>query len=188
MAEEKAAADKEAALRPPRSKSATPAARSGKKDKNGGDDARGRGRQRMNVSGMRREGAVDALQRRSRSLMQKKDFRRSLIVNAVAPAGGATMSRCPERSDPAFEKGTRAGTLAHAQAVREWIKGNLSNVGSELRTVDQKDRNVMLFNDWLQQCGYEGFADWVDDSHGKKAVCRIDGEQQPVVPSPESLI
>ena len=128
------------------------------------------------------------LERRSRSLMSKKDFRRSVVVNAVAPAGGAVLSRCPERTDAEFEQSTKAGTAAHAEAVRAWIKGNLSDAGSELRTVDQKDRNVMLFNDWLEHSGYEPFADWVDDSHGKKAVCRVNSEQDPVVPSAESLI
>ena len=46
----------------------------------------------------------------------------------------------------------------------------------------------MLFNDWLQQNGYEPFADWVEDEHGWKPVCRADEERQPKVPTAESLI
>jgi hypothetical protein len=107
----------------------------------------------MNASGLRKDGGADVmqLQQRSRSLMSKKNYRRSIVVNAVAPAGGAIISGCPERSDLQFEQGTAAGTAAHSAAVRAWIKSNLCDAGSELRTVDQKDRNVMLFNDWLEQ-------------------------------------
>lgn len=50
-----------------------------------------------------------------------------------------------------------------------------------LRTVDQKDRNVMLFNDWLGQNGHKQFADWVKDKDGWIAVCRMDDNQQPCV-------
>jgi hypothetical protein len=98
------------------------------------------------------------------------------------------MSACPKRTDAQFEQGTAAGTAAHAAAVREWIKSNLSDAGSELRTIDQRDRNVMLFNDWLGQNGYEQFADWVKDSDGWSAVCRMDDELQPQVPTAESMI
>ena len=72
--------------------------------------------------------------------------------------------------------------------MREWIKSNLSEAGAELRSVDQKDRNVMLFNDWLEQNGYRPFADWVKDEAGWKPVVRFDDELQPMVPTAESLI
>ena len=117
--------------------------------------------------------------------MAKKDYRRSVVVNAVAPAGGAVIGACPERRD--YEAGP-AGTAAHAVAVRAWIKGNLSDAGAELRTIDQKDRNVMLYNDWLQQSGYEPFADWEKGEAGWKAVNRMDEEGEPMVPTAESLI
>ena len=174
--EDRIAAEKEEARRPrvkaKRSQSALPGA---SRDKNGGDAARGRGRQRINEAGRRQAdaGALQ-LQRRSRSLMSKKDFRRSVVVNSVAPAGGTVMSACPKRTDAQFEQGTAAGTAAHAAAVRDWIKTNLSDAGSELRTIDQRDRNVMLFNDWLGQNGYEQFADWVKGEDGWSAVCRMD--------------
>ena len=58
------------------------------------------------------------LKRRSRSLMAKKDYRRSVVVNGLAPAGGAVISGCPARTDATFEQGTAAGDVAHAQAVR----------------------------------------------------------------------
>jgi hypothetical protein len=96
--------------------------------------------------------------------------------------------RLPRESDPRFEQGTAAGDVAHAAAVREWIQGNLSDAGAELRSVDQKDRNVMLFNDWLEQNGYRPFADWVKDEAGWKPVVRVDKELQPMVPTAESLI
>jgi len=143
----------------------------------------------MNEAGRRQAdaGALQ-LQRRSRSLMSQKDFRRSVVINAVAPAGGAVMSACPKRMDAQFEKGTATGTAAHAAAVREWIKANLSDAGCELCTIDQRDWNVMLFNDWLGQNGYEQFADWVKGADGWSAVCRMDDELQPKVPTAESLI
>jgi len=138
-----------------RSESAPP----GNRDKHGGEDARGRGRQRMNEAGSRKEGGPDALQQRSRSLLGKRNHRRSVVVRSVAVAGGVGISCCPARSDPQFEQGTLAGTIAHAVAVRKWQKETMSEAGSELRSLDQKDRNVMLYNDWLEQNGYEPFAD-----------------------------
>ena len=139
------------------------------KDKHGGEQARGRGRQRINESGLRKDGGADVLQlqMRSRSLMSKKKWRRSLLINTIGPAGGAVISGCPERTEPRFERGTAAGDAAHAEAVREWIKSNLSEAGAELGSVDQKDRNVMMFNDWLEQNGYRPFADWVKDEKEK---------------------
>ena len=70
------------------------------------------------------------------------------------------------------------------------MKSNLCEAGSELRSVDQKDRNVMLFNDWLEQNGYQPFADWVNEARRgvDGSVCRHDEEQQPRVPTAESLI
>ena len=184
--QERIEAEKDAAKRPGkvRSQSQPP------KDTNGGEGERGRGRQRINESGLRKDGGVDVmqLQRRSRSLMSKKNWRRSVLVNSVGPAGGAVISGCPERSDAQFEQGTAAGTAAHSAAVREWIKSKLSDAGSELRTIDQKDRNVMLFNDWLEQSGYEPFAQWVKDTDGWKPAMFFDEELQPRVPTAESLI
>ena len=193
LAEETAAAEKEEARRlsrPRRALSVPRAQQGADKDANGGEGERGRGRQRINESGQRADGAdVMQLQRRSRSLMSKKNWRRSVVVNSIGPAGGAIISGCPERSDARFEQGTAAGTAAHAAAVREWIRSNLSDAGSELRTIDQKDRNVMLFNDWLEQSGYEPFADWVKDEAGWKPVVRCVGELlEPAVPTAESLI
>jgi hypothetical protein len=185
---ERIAAEKEEARRPrakaKRSQSAPPADR----DRYGGEAARGRGRQRMNETGRRKEGGQDALQQRSRSLVAKKNYRRSIVVSSVAPAGGVAISGCPARTDPRFEQGTAAGTIAHQLAVREWMNGHLSEAGVELRSLDQKDRNVMLFNDWLQQNGYEPFADWVKDELGWKPVCQHDEELRPRVPTAESLI
>ena len=62
----------------------------------------------MNESGLRKDGGADVLhlQQRSKSLMGKKTWRRSLLVDSVGPAGGTVMSACPERSDPQFEQGT----------------------------------------------------------------------------------
>ena len=158
------------------------------REKHGGEEARGRGRQRVNEAGTRKGGGPDALQQRSRSLVAKKNYRRSVVVTSVAPAGGVSISGCPARTDPRFEQGTLAGTLAHAAAVCEWMKGDLSHAGSELRSIDQKDRNVMMFNDWLEHNGYEPFADWVENELGWKPVCRVDEELQPKVPTAEALV
>ena len=65
------------------------------KDKHGGEQARGRGRQRINESGLRKDGGADVLQlqQRSKSLMSKKKWRRSMVVNTIGPAGGSVISR-----------------------------------------------------------------------------------------------
>ena len=120
--------DREEARRPrgaaKRSQSVPPSNR----DNNGGEAARGRGRQRVNEIGRRKEGegGMDALQQRSRALVAKKNYRRSVVVSSVAPAGGVAITGCPARTDAQFEQGTTAGTLAHAAAVRVWMKDNLS--------------------------------------------------------------
>ena len=81
--EQRVEQEKEEARRPraeaKRSPSATPVGR----DKNGGEDARGRGRQRINEAGNREQGGADALQQRSRSLVAKKNYRRSVVVSSV---------------------------------------------------------------------------------------------------------
>ena len=80
LAEETAAAEKEEARRlsrPRRALSVPRAQQGADKDANGGEGERGRGRQRINESGQRADGAdVMQLQRRSRSLMSKKNWRR----------------------------------------------------------------------------------------------------------------
>eukprot|EP00966_Prymnesium_polylepis_P099095 2294903-Prymnesium_polylepis.1 len=58
------------------------------RDKHGGEEARGRGRQRVNEAVTRKGGGPVALQQRSRSLVAKKNYRRSVVVSSVAPAGG----------------------------------------------------------------------------------------------------
>ena len=91
----------------------------------------------MNEAGQRNDGGADVmqLQQRSRSLMSRKNWRRSVVINSVGAAGGAVMSKYPELSDTEFEQGTAAGTLAHSVVVRAWVKSNLSNAGSELRNL-----------------------------------------------------
>ena len=84
----------------------------------------------MNESGQRNDGGADVmqLQQRSRSPMSRKNWRRSVVINSVGAAGGAIMSKCPERPDAEFEQGTAAGTLAHSvRRVRAWVKSNLSD-------------------------------------------------------------
>ena len=187
LAEEQRIAEEKEEARRPRAK-AKRSQSEPRREEHGGEEARGRGRQRINEAGTRKDGGADALQRRSRSLVAKKNFRRSVVVNAVAPAGGVAISGCPDRTDAQFEQGTAAGDIAHAAAVREWVKNKLSPAGSELRSIDQKDRTVMLYNDWLEQNGFEPFADWVKDELGWKPVCRVDEELQPKVPTAESMI
>ena len=61
------------------------------------------------------------------------------------------MSACPKRTDAQFEQGTAAGTAAHAAVVREWIKTNLSDAGSELRTIDQHELKTGAFGNWYEK-------------------------------------
>ena len=106
-------AEKEEARRPrAKAKRSQSASRGADRDRNGGEEARGRCRQRINEAGRRQAdaGALQ-LQRRSRSLMSKKDYRRSVVINSVAPAGGTVMSACPKRTDAQFEQGTGAERL-----------------------------------------------------------------------------
>jgi hypothetical protein len=88
---------------------------------------RGRGRKRMNEAGRgtRKDGGADVMQLQRRSTSQplahgeeRLQAERSVVVNGLAPAGGAVISGCPARTDATFEQGTAAGDVAHAQAVR----------------------------------------------------------------------
>ena len=97
-----------------RSQSAPPKDR----DKNGGEAARGRGRQRINEAGRRKEGGSDALQQRSRSLVAKKDYRRSVVVSSVAPAGGVAITGCPARTDPQFDKALQNYSIDSSHCYR----------------------------------------------------------------------
>ena len=117
--EQRIEAEKEEARRPRAAgKRSQSAPRGCGRDKNGGDEARRRGRQRINEAGrLQSDAGALQLQRRSRSLMSKKDYRRTVVVNAVAPAGGAVMSACPKRSDAQFEQGTAAGKNERASPL-----------------------------------------------------------------------
>ena len=101
LAEETAAAEKEEARRlsrPRRALSVPRAQQGADKDANGGEGERGRGRQRINESGQRADGAdVMQLQRRSRSLMSKKNWRReSHLVQRAARRGDWCATRARE--------------------------------------------------------------------------------------------
>ena len=177
---------------------AAPKRQSQDKDQNGGETARGRGRLRMNESGLRshrwrcRRVAAAAAEQVAR-------VKEELPAQRAGQFGWAGRWCRGKRLPGAGRLAVRAGNsrgrcVAHAEAVREWIKSNMSEAGSELRSVDQKDRNLMLFNDWLEQNGYRPFADWVKEEAGWKPIVRVrcalirSCSREPTVPTAESLI
>eukprot|EP00966_Prymnesium_polylepis_P311394 7194592-Prymnesium_polylepis.1 len=66
-------------------------------------------------------------------------YRRTRLTVAVAPAGTADISKCPDRADyPAGE----AGEGEYDEDMRTFEAGNIGEKGVETRTLDMYEREV----------------------------------------------
>ena len=122
-------------------------------------DTQSRGRLRLHGP---REVIVSEDDRR-RSLAEKKQ-RRTVHLHAVMASGAAYFEAAPGRE--LFREG-EAGAEEHERAFNEYIDGNFDDAGAEVRSLDQRDRKVGLFGDWMEAAGHGQYIEWVEDTETK---------------------
>ena len=88
----------------------------------GKQEKRGRARVNAGVASVDELGGVARLEERRRSLMAKKDGRRSKAVHAVAPGGTMKLHEAPDRG--VYAPGS-AGTAAYEADMIEFLSGNI---------------------------------------------------------------
>ena len=72
-------------------------------------------------------------------------------THAVMASGAADFEAAPGRE--LFREG-EAGAEEHERAFNEYIDGNFDDAGAEVRSLDQRDRKVGLFGDWMEAAGH----------------------------------
>ena len=99
------------------------------------------GRARMNAGVVTSDelGGVARLQERRRSLMAKKESRRSVMVNGVAPSGTMKLHEVPDRADYIYGD---EGTASYEADMLEFMAGNIDDDGVEARTLDWRELKV----------------------------------------------
>ena len=96
--------------------------------------------------------------------MEKGEYRRSRKVHEVAPSGTRNLDEAPD-----FLRdfgGDNETADAFEQQMLNWVDENLNEGGAEERTLDQKDRNVGLFGDFLEARQHGSFFEWVSEPTG----------------------
>ena len=83
---------------------------------------------------------------RRKSLGEKGWARRAVVVRGVEPSGAADFEAVPGREE--YDLG-EDGSAAWAQDMLEFADDNFNDAGIEVRSMDQRDRQVGLFvNAW----------------------------------------
>ena len=104
--------------------------------------------------------AVVSLEDDQRRALAEKTQLRTVHVNAVQASGAADFDATPGRE--LFGDG-EAGAAAQEAAFNEFIDGNFDDAGAEVRSLDQRDRKVGLFGDWMETVGHGKYIQWVKD-------------------------
>ena len=96
-------------------------------------------------------------------------------------SGTADFEAAPGRE--LFREG-EAGAEEHERAFNEYIDGNFDDAGAEVRSLDQRDRKVGLFVDWMEAAGHGQYIEWVEDTETKlwKLQPLRDATGTPLVP------
>ena len=76
--------------------------------------------------------------------MAKKESRRSVMVNGVAPGGTMKLHEVPDRADYIYGD---EGTASYEADMLEFMAGNIDDDGVEARTLDWRELKVGLFAD-----------------------------------------
>ena len=97
---------------------------------------------------------------RDYALADKKQ-RRTVQLHAVLASGAADFEAAPGREDFGDDD---EGALLHEERFNEYIDGNFDDAGAEVRSLDQRERKVGLFGDWLVASGHGKFVEWVADT------------------------
>jgi len=120
-----------------------------------------RGRVRLHAISQAQAGLQIDDERR-KSLAEKGWARRSVAVHSVGASGAANLDELPGRED--------YGSSEHEewmQATVAFVDDNFGGEGSENRSMDQRDRKVGLYGDFLERVGHGKFVQWVQDvEHG----------------------
>ena len=94
-----------------------------------------------------------------RSLSEKKQ-RRTVHVHAVMASGASDFEAAPGRE---LFGDDEAGAEEQERLFNEYVDGNFDDAGAEVRTLDQRDRKVGLFGDWMEAVGHGKYIQWVKD-------------------------
>jgi hypothetical protein len=119
--------------------------------------------------------------RRRRSLMAK-NFRRSAVKTGVLPSGVGDLDHMPRRQDYARDE---QGALCHEKAFESYIDTTFTSAGIEARTLDQRDRKIGRFGDWMEETGHGKFVEWVQAAGTSLYTLEVvrDAAGNPRVPS-----
>ena len=90
-------------------------------------------------------------------LVEKKG-RRTVHLNAVLASGAADFDRAPGREQ--YEDG-EAGADQQEKDCNAYVDRDFDDAGAEVRSLDQRDRKVGLFGDWLETAGHDKYLEWV---------------------------
>ena len=121
----------------------------------GNGDKQTRGRLRLH--GPRDVVVSDDDQRRA---LAEKTQRRTVHLHAVLASGAADFEAAPGRE---LFGDDEAGADVQEAAFNEYIDGNFDDAGAEVRSLDQRDRKVGLFGDWMEAVGHGRYIECVQD-------------------------
>jgi hypothetical protein len=87
------------------------------------------------------------------ALFGKRLGRRTVHLHGLAPSGDAAFEAVEEVGREAFLPGEQ-GAQDHEDAFLEFLSGNIDDAGAEVRSLDQRDRKVGHFGNWLKRVGH----------------------------------
>ena len=87
------------------------------------------------------------------ALLEKGWGRRTVLVHGVSPSGDAAFEAVDDVGREVFAMGEQ-GAQEHEEAFMEYLSGNFDDAGSEVRSLDYRDRKVGHFGDWLKRVGH----------------------------------
>ena len=114
-------------------------------------DASTYGRSRLHQMPRAREDGTGEEMRNA--LFGKRLGRRTVHLHGLAPSGDAAFEAVEEVGREAFLPGEQ-GAQDHEDAFLEFLSGNIDDAGAEVRSLDQRDRKVGHFGDWLKRVGH----------------------------------
>ena len=129
----------------------------GSEDEDGRVGNAGRGRVRLHAMQMQTASGLDDEDDRRKCLADQGWARRSVVIRGVGGSGAANLEALPGREDyPAGDD----GDAQWAEAMLQFQDDNFEGAGTEVRSMDQRDRKVGLFGDFLERVGHGKFVEW----------------------------
>ena len=119
---------------------------------------------RVRMHSVQQADGVDGDDDRAQCLAEKGWARRSVVLHALGPSGAGELTAAPGRETFALDAD---GAREHEEAFIEYADANFDDGGAEVRSLDQRDRKVGLFGDWLEASGHGKYLEWkADEAHG----------------------